>query len=117
MISKENFVGRLKSNIKQHSDHIRKFAAEVQGQPGHAMDWAGGTFQNAANFEIMGEVYAALTGEGSKATVESIREYAMDRVLTMASRPERSTSIGSNAMDRERLAAWANIVKWIDERM
>lgn len=112
----------LKSFLEQKVQHskrnLEKFKADLEKDPVHAFTWADATMASTA-YGLVAERFlnsikrAEENPEGAVSRTdpfEHIRTYATKQVLTMGRFSSQSTSVGSNKMQREELAAYADLV-------
>jgi len=108
---------------------VEQFKLRLTDDAANALEWSQSVFEAAARVRVFGQVLAAILdsdgnpkvviGDDKRDTVEWIREYAAEEVMRKSrySSQERSTSFTANLMEREYLAAWADVVEIIKWRV
>lgn len=104
-------LATLRDKARVNQDRLDGFLAKVKDSPSN-MEWADSAFACAARLEVFKTITDALA-PGTKATVESIKEFASNSVQSKAIHVPHSSSYSANSMDRERLAAWAEVLEII----
>lgn len=101
----------------------------TQDDVASALEWSLTTFEAAARVRVFGQVLSAITddegntkptiGDDNRDSVDWVRVYATEEVLRRSrySSQERSTSTTANLMEREYLAAWADVIEIIKWRI
>jgi len=109
------FVDWLRKRIKEDDEILNRFknglGAESFALSFERSDFA---FSAAARLEVYARTVEALCAHGSKATLQSVRDYALREVLNKAESPRRSSSPTSNIMAQASLAAWAGVLQYVD---
>ena len=100
----------LNAGIKEADAVLARFAEKFASDPAYAFEWGKEAVYAAAVKRVYGRVRDALTGEGSKATPETIRLYLTEEVIRNAKSPSSSTSAISNLLDQAVLAAQAELL-------
>lgn len=122
----------LDRELTKAHNSIASFAAEVVKNPAHTLEWSHSTFKCAARIHVLTMAMQSITDENGKPTaykvhdegakglktwdtVPYLMDYAQREVNRRSGNAGMSTSPTSNLMDREMLAAWAEvieIIKW-----
>lgn len=114
----------LEQKVQHAARNLEKFKESLEKDPVHAFTWADATMATTAygrvaeiflnNIKQFEEKNASLEGEertkAEVAAVEHIRSFALKQALTKGRFSSQSTSVGSNKMEREELAAYADLV-------
>lgn len=112
--------------VAQHIEALKKNAAQ-------ALEWSHSVFKAAAQISVFTQVIQGLTTDDGKPTAVKTRSEAPDKMQTWGTVPyvleyaqkevnrrsqnaSSSTSPTSNLMDREILAAWAEVIEIISWR-
>jgi hypothetical protein len=109
MKTKEEIVKRLQDGIDHHKRELAEFADAIKDNAAHALEFGDQAFEYAAELKVYLVVLGALTDPHSKATLETVAEYALDKVMRGAKNTSQSTSACLNIMKAEETAAWANM--------
>lgn len=75
----------------------------------HDLDWAQKMTEVAAHLRVYSEAFEALSAPDTKATPESVRDYAIEKVIDRARFPSRSSSPMSNQMHQNETQAWGQL--------
>jgi hypothetical protein len=116
MITKEELIDALLRKKEYSEKKLGSFRKEVQEHPHFALDGCDDAFVAAARMQVCSEVLDALTKPDSKATLGSIKEFAWDRMLSMALHGLSSTSQTSNLYRRSEEQAWAEVAEFFPIR-
>lgn len=108
------FVKMLEARLERARDVIATFAKKLCEDPTVAMEWSEGAFQAAAHLQIFGDIHRVLSAKDTKATLQSVRDYAAREMQRGAGWGWRSTSVVSNVFADARTRAWAEVVEWAD---
>jgi hypothetical protein len=91
-------------------DWMTTFAKEtLPGAIVSRLEWSQGFIEEACKHYVYNEVYAALAAPDSKATLDSLYEYILDKTIDGGRWPPHSTSPTSNTVDTAKLQAWASL--------
>jgi hypothetical protein len=103
--------------IKSATKDIEEYAAKVLKDPAHALSWGSGAFEAAATIKVWSEVkqwLAAAEERKGDLTPETVVAKIVEQMTREALRgalyPARSTSVTSNLMEQEVLAARARLL-------
>jgi len=113
---RETLVAIIEKRAVEARDHFDACMAKIASseRPISALQWSTGMFESAAALEVYREVHAALTHPDSKATVASVREWAMGMVVSSAKHTPSSTSVTANLAERMAAPAWAAVYEEAD---
>jgi hypothetical protein len=119
-------VETLHDKIKKEQGVIASFTKSLAEDPSYAFEWSKNSFTAAARLKVYRQAYEAITqsdgtpelhrkkADGSSFnTLDNIIEFSQKEVNRKASSPSHSSSPTTNLMDREYLAAWADIIEMI----
>lgn len=107
-MTKEQLTYRLSMMKGGFEKEIAKFQAKLAKEPAHAFSWADSAMEAAAKLYICDTIIPHL--EKDTATVESVYDFTLSKVLHSARYPASSSSEVSNAMERKISAAWAEVL-------
>lgn len=115
----------LAQKVQHSKRNLEKFKEGLEKDPVRAFSWVDGTMASTAYGEVAerflnhiakfeenngGAGFGASKEEAAAGVFEHIRAFSTKQILTKARFSEQSTSIGSNKMGREELAAYADLV-------
>jgi hypothetical protein len=121
------FIAHLETMRDASKQAIKLGAMELVESPMRTLEWSGKLFEAAAKLDIVNDFLksaimtrdniAAVAAGGtvesgiadSTAYFEYVRKNMQDRIVQMAKSPKRSTSVTSNLLEQERLAAYAEL--------
>lgn len=104
-----DFEQYVKHQLKTYNNRILSMQKDIQEYPA-AVLLREANYMVVAYQEVFAQVHAALYEDSdSKATLVSMKEYSLRRVLHYAQFCEHSTSPTRNLFDRYTLAAWAEV--------
>lgn len=107
-MQKSEIIIRLEKRIEIMREisqkEIDKFIVEMHKHPERALTWGGDIFTHAADLRVCELVERQIKNGMAYA---DIMKSTMHEVIHGARRRERSTSVTSNEMSAEMLAAWA----------
>lgn len=112
-LSKDNLLQYMELELHGVDKRLEKFVHDFQDFPLHALEWSVEVFELAARQHVYNEVHDALTRVDSKATIESITHYIVQKALDGASGGVSSTSAPSNLVREKETEAWARLAKAI----
>lgn len=105
---------RMEEWITDGNRSTEKFTTRLAENPADALRWADDYLRDVARLELATSVmvfFERFNDEGGdlreKEPLPLLREFLLDGVLQNARHPARSTSVMSNLMEQERLAAKA----------
>jgi len=104
-------VGHALMIQKQQVKIAAKLADKFSGDPAYTMSWSGEYFTHAAEFQVAMQLQGAFE---LGATVEQIVSSITSEVLNGARWPARSTSVVSNLMEQEVLAARSRLLSTLN---
>ena len=111
-ITADLLASMMQREIASASDAILKAQSDFAQNPAHALSWSFQVYKDAATLELAQAVLYMLD-EGR--TKEGIVQWLDSEILRSARCPSYSTSPNSNQIDRERLAAKANLLERVIE--
>lgn len=99
----------LDSEITFRGEDFAKWKADnLKDRDRHDLEWADGFCRTVCMLEVYKEVREALTPP-TLATVATVTDYAIDKVIDLARFTSHSSSYMMNFMHRMRLEAWGDI--------
>jgi hypothetical protein len=113
---KDRFLKQANQRLLACQAIVDEWKKELTEDPALAMDKADAVFRAAAGIRVHQTVIDGLTGEDSRATLESLSEHA-ERKLRQLARPRHSSSPSENLMHGEERAAWSELLDLLDEVM
>jgi hypothetical protein len=105
----------LTGKIDTLQGEVERFHKSFLENPAYAFEWADSSMRHAAHLRVFKSVLNIITAENSKATIESIRDYALRQFKNAAESPKCSTSVCINYMHQENAAAWVEVYDWCVE--
>jgi hypothetical protein len=128
MIDYEHFKAKLTSDLERNTKILQTFKDKFDINPGSAFEWSAPAFAAAQRQNVCMYILEAFAtweesykrGDKTPITVERVNivyEHAKSEMFRRARYPVRSTSAPSNVCGQEELAAWADIVATIEERL
>lgn len=113
---KAAFIEHCEKFIAKGKTSIVGFRLELQEavDPLYVLEWSDHVFEAAAVVSVYSYVLRALVAPDSKATLESVRDYAHKKAIEGAKHIKRSVSVVSNLSAAERTAAWANLLEEVE---
>lgn len=110
-----DFVQMLRNRIGEDRKLLANFKT-CMGSDSFALslERSHGAFEAAARLDVFKKVVDALSGKDSKATLKTVKEYALRRVLSRSQSPRHSTSPTVNLVAQEMLAVWAWVFEYTD---
>jgi hypothetical protein len=109
-------IAHLRERVKNLAETLSNFKKCIG-----AADWALSlershyAFEAAARHSIFSHVLGALTDKDSKATIKTITKYATREIRQLA-RPRHSSSPTANLIHGETLAAWVEVLEFVEMR-
>lgn len=94
------------------AEETARFAVAFAQSPRWALDNCDNAFEAAARLSATKDALKSLTSTDSKATVESMRDYALRQALNVAKYPKQSTSTTATLLSRYDGAAWAEVYEF-----
>jgi len=110
-------VTHLRKRVKSLTETLNIFKKGLGAE-----DWALSmershyAFEAAARRCVFSRVLGALTDKDSNATIETLTAYATSEIRRLACRPRHSTSPTTNLIHGETLAAWVEVLEYIEMR-
>jgi len=113
---RETLVAIIEKRAVKVREHFDAYMAKIAADPRpiNSLQWSSGMFETAAALEVFRDVHAALTAIDSKATVASVREWALGMVVSAAKHTPSSTSVTANLAERMAAPAWAAVYEEAD---
>jgi hypothetical protein len=109
---RNGMISYFQSKVNNVEDYITKVSDRLKDDPSRTLEWGTTAFRAAAELEVYQKIVSALTGK-TKATLESVCDYALKEVLRRASNPSHSASTTGDLLDQEVLAAWARAYEFM----
>lgn len=111
-ISKAMLIERYRAQIENTSLKLSKHAAKLAATPVDAMRWADATFTAAAEHSVASALLVTLTADslaalGNSKLLKNMQGWLLESIQNGAKYPPRSTSVSSNMIEQELLAAKA----------
>jgi hypothetical protein len=97
-------------------EELDKFAANMAKNPAYALEWSGGAFTAAGDYEVCSWILAAVDENAGVGLEKIIKQLERD-VLRAARYPSRSTSPTSNLMEQEIARAKAELLETLDREV
>jgi hypothetical protein len=107
----ELLASKLRTILGAANEDLDHFQEKFAENPLHAFEWGERAVEAAAIKDVNTRIINAITAEDSKATLKSIKEFVLERVLHKARFPKRSTSPMANLADQVEAQAWATILE------
>ena len=99
----------LQRRVDQQDEVLAHFHKNFQEKPFHTLTWADDTFQAVASRQVFTWVLTALTKPDTKATLHTIRAYALEQSLLHLGRTP-STSACENLVNVCMGRAWTSLL-------
>ena len=107
-----SFIASLQRQITVVENQLKQFQESFAKDPAHALAWSNDTFKRAAGLTVLKQVVKSLE---SGTSVEDIKSTLTDRVMSRSKYPAQSTSPTSNLIEQYELAAYAEILCYIND--
>ena len=107
MKSSKELKQSLESDLKLENEHLIRWINRFKEDPSDAFEWSDDAYRSAARIRVS-EHLLRLINKGVAADL--ILKVVTELVERGARYPERSTSIGSNHIEREITAAYAFVL-------
>lgn len=111
MSSRENLIAYFESQKTAMNNKLIKFQEALERNPAHAFEWGDGALSAAAELKAIAWVLKNLTENEDADAVDRLRKYVAKQVVSRATHPQRSTSVMSNLVEQEYVAAMARIAE------
>lgn len=109
-MTKEKLITRMGHQKAASLQRLGQFRLDLDANPTLTLANAGPAFEAAAHLAVAVKVLDAFTGDDSRATVETITNYARGEVLKQARQGvPNSSNWSGNTMDLHEMAAWGDL--------
>jgi hypothetical protein len=113
----DGFRRTVESELRVNKEAISAFANSLGENPTYALTWSAGIFAAAARFELLAYIKSVLATNPDSTPPEivaALRNRLATDVVRAVQNPPRSTSVQSNLIEQERVAAKASMVERLD---
>ena len=107
-----NLKETLERHISANKLEIEKWKARLEENPAYAFEWSDPAFKAAALLAVNS---SALLQVKDGVDIDDMIGELTDRVMFRSSCPAMSTSVASNLFEQYKLAAAANLLKYLKE--
>lgn len=109
MTDLDKVIGKLEHSIKLLTERLARAQAELLEDPEKVFS-SDVNVKRAATLAIHRRMLNALTAPDSNATLETLREYALNQALSGAKHVSHSSSGTTNLMDSYKTGVWADSI-------
>lgn len=108
-----NLKETLERRISANKSELENWKTKFDQNPAYAFEWSDPAFKAAAFLEVNSS--ALLLVVDPRIDIDYLIEILTDRVMFRSSCPAMSTSVPSNLLEQYKLAATADLLKYLKE--